>query len=92
MNALAELQFEYNATSRDCWGRFRAHRDKVTGLLSNATPANRLCVLGAGNANDLDLNVLLHFYREMHLTDLDADALCRGVARQGLEGCRRPAG
>jgi hypothetical protein len=87
MNTLAELQFENNAASRDCWGLFRAHRDKATGLLSNATRAGRLCVLGAGNANDLDLNVLLGFYREIHLTDLDAEALSLGVARQGLEGC-----
>jgi hypothetical protein len=43
-------------------------------------------VLGAGNCNDLDLRLLLGAHREVHLVDLDAGALTRGIDRQGLSG------
>jgi hypothetical protein len=81
-----EWQFASNAESRESWQAFGPHRAKVTGLLRDtAQPGtSRLCVLGAGNCNDLDLNVLLRHHREVHLVDLDAAALAQGVARQGL--------
>jgi hypothetical protein len=86
MDELTRKQVENNAASRDCWGAFRAHRDRVTGLLqAGAAPGCwRLCVLGAGNCNDLDLAALAGTYREIHLVDLDAEALGHGAARQGL--------
>jgi hypothetical protein len=83
-----EWQSANNAESRGQWEVFGPHRAKVTGLLRD-TPqpgTSRLCVLGAGNCNDLDLNVLLRHHREVHLVDLDAAALAEGVARQGLAG------
>jgi hypothetical protein len=89
MNPLIRQQIDNNVACRDRWDLFRAHRDRVTGLLCGAAPAGRLCVLGAGNANDLDLAGLLGTYREVHLVDLDADAMALGVARQGL--ARNPA-
>src|SRR2546427_6062344 len=87
MNPLARRQIEFNAGSRDTWDLFRPHRDWVTGLLQPALTAitPRVCVLGAGNCNDLDLATLLHTFQEIHLVDLDAEALTHGVARQGLE-------
>jgi hypothetical protein len=42
----------------------------------------RLCVLGAGNCNDLDLQRLAEHYAEIHLVDIDAAALARAVERQ----------
>ena len=45
---------------------------------------SRLCVLGAGNANDLDLTALLSTHREVHLVDIDSKALSGGAERQGV--------
>ncbi len=41
----------------------------------------RLCLLGAGNANDVDLNALAARFGEIHLVDIDPDAVARAVAR-----------
>lgn len=41
-----------------------------------------LAVLGAGNCNDIDLATLAPLYREIHLVDLDEDALAAVHARQ----------
>jgi hypothetical protein len=81
-----EQQVAFNAESRGAWQLFERHRGIVTRLLLEALPVagGRLCVLGAGNCNDLDLAALLRKGREIHLVDLDADALSEGVARQDL--------
>jgi hypothetical protein len=88
MNWLGEHSVRDNADSRDSWEVFRSHRTRVTELLKAAATSrdSRLCVLGAGNCNDLDLGSLLEVYREVHLVDLDAEAVARGVGRQGLKG------
>jgi hypothetical protein len=79
-------QREFNQESRDRWESFAGHREKVTRLLgSGVAPATgRLCVLGAGNCNDLGLATLLETYREVHLVDLDAEALAAGLRRQSV--------
>jgi hypothetical protein len=41
-----------------------------------------LCLLGAGNCNDVDLSRLASTFGEIHLVDVDATALARAVARQ----------
>jgi hypothetical protein len=88
MNDLKGRQAAFNAESRDRWGSFADHRKRVSELLvSGAEPGrSRLCVLGAGNGNDLDLPALLRAHREVHLLDLDDEALAQGVARQGVAG------
>jgi hypothetical protein len=88
MNEPADEQVRNNAASRDRWDLYRPHRDRVTDLLrpDRAAGPSRLCVLGAGNCNDLDLPGLLAAHAEVHLVDLDGDALAAGVARQGLQG------
>ncbi len=85
MNPLAAAQAEGNAESRERWDLFGGHREHVTELLCDAG-RGRLCVLGAGNCNDLDLPKLLASFREVHLVDPDAAALEQGVARQGVAG------
>lgn len=81
-----ELQRQRNAESRENWDCFTSHRDKVTNLLSPAAPhpSARLCVLGAGNCNDLDLSQLLKSFARIELVDLDADAMRDGIERQGV--------
>jgi hypothetical protein len=86
MNRLAQVQLDFNRQNREGWQAFAGHRRKVTDLLT-AEPSggdSRLCILGAGNCNDLDLKLLQSAYREIHLVDLDAAALEEGLARQGL--------
>ncbi|MEU2718825.1 hypothetical protein [Streptomyces sp. NPDC007205] len=46
--------------------------------------AGRLVVLGAGNCNDLDLAEVASVFREVHLVDIDSDAVQRGVERQRM--------
>jgi hypothetical protein len=78
------LQARFNRESAGQWDGFEGHRRRVTAELGQG--AGRLCVLGAGNANDLSLTTLLETYREVHLGDLDGEALARGVERQGVAG------
>jgi hypothetical protein len=82
----AERQRRSNRNADRQAGRFRSHREQLTRLAVAAAPAptrtGRLCVLGAGNANDLDLERLVATYREVHLVDLDGEALGRARDRQ----------
>ena len=86
MNDPRARQAQFNAESRDQWGGFADHRRRVTSLLAGgaAPDPGRLCVLGAGNGNDLDLASLLDAHREVHLVDLDPSALARGAQQQGV--------
>jgi hypothetical protein len=91
--AIVEELKRRNALSRAAWEPSAAHRGQVTQMLREAArdlPApRRLCVLGAGNCNDLALGMLLESYDELHLVDLDADALADGVARQAPTAVKR---
>ena len=80
-----------NLQSRDLWDDYAEHRRHVMELLVDAAEQarpRRLCALGAGNCNDLDLPHLLRSYDEIHLVDVDAAAVEAGVARQHAAGPR----
>jgi len=78
---------ESNRQGMHGWIRSAGHRDRVTRILTaSAGTRSSLCVLGAGNLNDLDLGWLLQLYHEVHLVDLDVDAVHAGLARQGCSG------
>ena len=64
---------------------FAAHRAKVTALLCAAAgeQRGRLCVLGAGNCNDLEIGLLLAVYSEVHLVDIDHEAVTGAITRLG---------
>lgn len=83
MNWLVSEQIRRNAARRESWSDYANHRAETTARLGAAARANfdRLCVLGAGNCDDLDLTALVAAYREVHLVDIDADALERGAGR-----------
>ena len=91
MSSLSAVQFKRNAESRGGWERYRSHRDRVTGLLTNlaaedlAATTREICILGAGNCNDIDLRALLDLGLRVHLVDLDGDALAAGLRVQGVE-------
>jgi hypothetical protein len=62
----------------------REHRQRLVAELADAGASGRLCVLGAGNCNDLDLGHLTQMFSDVHLTDVDGDAIAKGVQRQRL--------
>jgi hypothetical protein len=90
MDRLGRRQVAINATSRNQWEAFAEHRRCLTAALGREVLGreSRLCVLGAGNANDLDLTALLSVHREVHLVDIDSGALSSGAQRQGV--AKRP--
>ncbi len=85
MNWLFAEQARRNAAGSDRWTTYASHRQEITARLLHRAPSSpgRLCVLGAGNCNDLDLAALSRVYREINLVDVDADSLRRGADRQG---------
>jgi hypothetical protein len=61
----------------------------VTSLLNAAAqglPQPSLCLLGAGNCNDVDLRSLLSHFSRLHLVDADTEALHAGANHQGIYG------
>jgi len=85
---LATLHRRNNRESAELWQRFADHRARVTALALTDAPAGAtgsLAVLGAGNCNDLDLEAIAGRFAEVHLVDLDEEALARARARQTPE-------
>jgi hypothetical protein len=81
-----EEQFEEQRASNQSglphFDTFRSHRDALTRVLGGAAGGGeRLCVLGAGNAFDLELEELLTRFAEVHLVDIDAAAVARARER-----------
>jgi len=59
---------------------FGEHRKRLTQVAAERAPSDgaaHLCVLGAGNCQDLELGQLLSRYAEIHLVDLDEEAITR---------------
>jgi hypothetical protein len=80
---------ESNRQGRDAWSRFAGHRERVTRILAGLDrDRSSLCILGAGNLNDVSLGRLLALYGEVHIVDVDLDAVRSGLARQGLAGSK----
>lgn len=68
------------AAEADLYG---AHRVVLSELLAaRGGEARRLCLLGAGNCNDVDLGTLASAFSEIHLVDIDHKALAAAVDRQ----------
>lgn len=67
------------------YSSFAEHRRQLTALTLEAAATRSgpsLCVLGAGNCFDLDLNALADQFAVIHLVDIDPDALDRAFRRQ----------
>jgi hypothetical protein len=80
----------FNRASQVNWQAFAAHREQVTARLeaasanAEASGSDALCVLGAGNCNDLDLLRLTSAWPRIRLVDVDVEAMRDGVANQFL--------
>lgn len=75
-------QAAMNRSTAGQWAIYSSHREQMEKLIAPFSPGGRICVLGAGNCNDLDLNWLTQVYAQAHLFDLDLDSLAAGVERQ----------
>jgi hypothetical protein len=71
-----------NREGRDLWDRYAVHRQQLTAAVLAQGRGGRLCLLGAGNANDFDLPALAERFDELHLVDIDPAALARATGRQ----------
>ena len=85
---LADRQIQLNRATEKSADRFAPHRRRVMALALGAErgPA---AVLGAGNCNDLDLPSLAARFEEVHLLDLDGEALRGAVGRAPAEARAR---
>jgi hypothetical protein len=71
-----------NRCAGDNWNLYAGHRARLASLTAAVQRGDGLCVLGAGNGDDLDLPLLARLFGEVHLVDLDGAALERARARQ----------
>jgi len=60
------------------------HRQRLMALIAELPQAAELCVFGAGDGSDLDLERLASSFREIHLVDVDGEALARARDGQAL--------
>jgi hypothetical protein len=89
-DSLSQRQIARNLESVDGWSLYENHRQRVTNLLAQHGSQDRsLCIVGAGNCNDLDLSFLLQRFGKLTLIDLDADAMRAGIDRQSIENNSR---
>lgn len=79
-------QQQFNRQSRAAFDLYAPHRARVMSLLLSAPERRSLCVLGAGNCNDLDLSRLLAEFESVTLVDLDPEALLAGAELQQAAG------
>ncbi len=81
VNEIALRNRALNLETVGAWDSFAEHRQRVTEALLELGSGS-LCVLGAGNCNDLDLVALAECYERIVLVDIDAESLGAAVARQ----------
>lgn len=77
-------QVAANASALGHAEAFAGHRARMTQEICARAPAGgrgRLCLLGAGNAQDVDLEALAAAFAEVHLVDVDAGAIEAARAR-----------
>jgi hypothetical protein len=89
MDAVSAEQSRQNRTTERQWQMYASHRQNIERLIVPSQPGGKLCVLGAGNCNDLDLRWLTEVYGEVHLVDLDAAALHSAIQRQKMSASKR---
>ncbi|MBC8131759.1 MAG: hypothetical protein H7X95_02160, partial [Deltaproteobacteria bacterium] len=83
-------QVEANRSGMGHAETFAGHRARLTQEIAARAPAGgkgRLCLLGAGNAFDVDLDALAARFNEIHLVDIDGAAL-EGARSRVLPGAR----
>src|SRR5438552_2746740 len=74
-----------NQQTAGSYASFAGHRQRVMSLLGGRARGLSLCVLGAGNCNDVDLAALLPRFREVVLVDIDAESVTLAREQQPAE-------
>jgi hypothetical protein len=74
------FQTAVNRLGTDARAAYDGHRGRLMRLVGAVQRGSGVCVLGAGNGNDLDLPFLLRTFGDVHLVDVDGEALARAVA------------
>ncbi len=85
--SVVEKQSRFNRSTQAHWLHFTPHRARVQELILTGRTGHkqgRLCALGAGNCNDLELALLLDAFAEVHLLDIDPAAPAQAAQRQGV--------
>jgi hypothetical protein len=72
----------FNRRFPNSWERYRDHRRHVMRRCTELPRDGALCIFGAGNCSDIDLGELATLQREIHLVDLDGEALERARERE----------
>src|SRR5690606_24325663 len=65
--ALVERQLRANRSTQHQWDTFESHREALTSRIVDSAPRGTLCLLGAGNCNDVDLERLARHFDAIHL-------------------------
>jgi len=81
---LLERERERNASTRGRFAYYAHHRAQQMAL-AQGLRGERIAVLGAGNCNDVELPALAEAFREVHLFDIDAEALDSAFERQNSD-------
>ncbi|MCW3085858.1 MAG: hypothetical protein JWP12_3224 [Bacteroidetes bacterium] len=78
---------EFNKETSQNWDLYTGHRNKVMQSILAYSPkqATTICILGAGNCNDIDLHLLVKRFQEVHLIDIDTKAILDGICRQNIK-------
>ena len=83
---LATVEIANNVSTRENWSQYEDHRARVTELICRERISildgkpRSLCVLGAGNLNDLELVRIQSKFDSIHLVDLDLPGCPRWIA------------
>lgn len=74
-----------NCETRDRREAMSDHRARITQLIREVCPDEpaSLCVLGAGNGNDIELHELVRCFDRVSLVDLDVESLAHAVSGLG---------
>jgi hypothetical protein len=78
----AQVASNRSAAGHESW--FESHRVRLTREIELRAPAEgrgRIALLGIGNGNDVDLVAVAGKFAEIHLVDLDPEAVGRALAR-----------
>ena len=76
-----QLMAGANQQRERAWLLYPEQRRRVTALVRSLQRARGLCVLGAGNCDDIELQELAIAFGNAHVVDIDAAALAGGVSR-----------
>ncbi len=81
---LLKRERERNSSTRTAFAAYADHRAQQMALL-NGLGGDRIAILGAGNCNDLELPALARAFKEIHLFDIDGQAIKAAIGRQEID-------